>query len=250
MYCDASILRALSDINASTASQSIHTLDRAIIICGHAGGRLDFILSLIEIIQLEHLALTPYTGREASISLGCTSKILPLQTAHRHIPIFPDIPSISTFQSRLTTQPFILRGYARNWPAMNEHPWCSASYLRSVSGPGRVVPVEVGKDYRSETWAQKLMGWDDFLASLDFPNKLGLPPPSSVLYLAQHDLLMQFPGLRADIIIPDYVYASIASQIFPNYRPPGNDEELVINAWLGPARTISPAHTVSLSDTL
>lgn len=250
MYCDASILRALSDINASTASQSISTLDRVIIICGRAGGRLDFILSLIEIIQLEYLVTTPYTGREDSIPLACASKLLPPQIAHRHIPILSDIPSISTFQSRLTTQPFILRGYARNWPAMNEHPWCSVSYLRSVSGPRRVVPVEVGKDYRSETWTQNLMGWDDFLASLDFTDKFDPPPPSSVLYLAQYDLLMQFPGLRADIIIPDYVYASIAPQEFPNYHPPGNDEELVINAWLGSGGTISPAHTVSRSDTL
>jgi hypothetical protein len=91
------------------------------------------------------------------------------------------------------------------------------------------------------------MGWEDFLATLELSDQPRPPSAANVLYLAQHDLLMQFPGLRADIIIPDYVYASIDPQEFPDYHPPGNEEELVINAWLGPKGTISPAHTVSRS---
>lgn len=69
---------------------------------------------------------------------------------------------------------------------------------------------------------------------------------ASVLYLAQHNLLSQFPSLRDDIVVPDYVYSCPpAPPDYPDYRPPGNDDQLVVNAWLGPKGTISPAHTVS-----
>lgn len=33
-------------------------------------------------------------------------------------------------------------------------------------------------------------------------------PDSEGLYLAQHSLFTQFPKLRADILVPDYVYSS------------------------------------------
>ena len=38
---------------------------------------------------------------------------------------------------------------------------------------------------------------------------------------------------------------SLPPEDFPQYVPPANDERLVLNAWLGPAGTVSPAHTVS-----
>ncbi|KAF9456456.1 hypothetical protein BDZ94DRAFT_1275560 [Collybia nuda] len=243
VYCDASILRALADINAPTANQSISTLDHVLIVCGRAGDKLDLIISLIEIIQRKYFTPTSYVGGADSHPLTCINDALPLQNTNCHIPVLSDFPSVLAFQSHLVTEPFILRNYARNWPALNEHPWYSSSYLRSVSGPGRIVPVEIGKDYRSEKWTQGLINWDDFLASLDLMDQPHLPPPSETIYLAQHDLLLQFPGLRADITIPDYVYATVDPNIFPNHRPPGNDDELAISAWLGPGGTISPAHT-------
>lgn len=64
-------------------------------------------------------------------------------------------------------------------------------------------------------------------------------------YLAQHDLINQFPELRSDIIIPDYVYADVsAPPWFPEYRPPGVDDMMMINNWIGPKGTITPAHKV------
>ncbi|KAG5646695.1 hypothetical protein DXG03_002685 [Asterophora parasitica] len=50
-------------------------------------------------------------------------------------------------------------------------------------------------------------------------------------------------GRRTDIIVPDYVYASMQPPDFTAYKPPGNNERLLINMWLGPKGTISPAHT-------
>src|ERR1700691_4752243 len=129
---------------------------------------------------------------------------------------------------------------------MQEHPWASIDYLRSIAAPGRMVPIEVGSDYRNDDWTQKMMVWNDFLAALDSQGHADQDKPD-VLYLAQHDLLKQFPTLRADIIVPDYVYASLEPPAdFPGYKPPSNEEQLVVNAWLGPGGTISPAHTVSL----
>jgi hypothetical protein len=67
------------------------------------------------------------------------------------------------------------------------------------------------------------------------------------LYLAQHNLFMQFPRLHADIEIPDYVFVpDLLPSRLPGYAAPGNPEKLVINAWLGPGGTISPPHTVRL----
>ncbi|KAF5387104.1 hypothetical protein D9615_001619 [Tricholomella constricta] len=127
---------------------------------------------------------------------------------------------------------------------MVEHPWRSAAYLRSVAGPGRIVPVEVGEDYRAHEWTQELIDWEAFLASLHLADQPPPPPQrANIFYLAQHNLIQQFPSLRADIVVPDYVYASMDPPEFTSYKPPGNDEQLVINMWLGPGGTISPAHT-------
>ncbi|KJA18544.1 hypothetical protein HYPSUDRAFT_45063 [Hypholoma sublateritium FD-334 SS-4] len=107
---------------------------------------------------------------------------------------------------------------------MNNHPWKSARYLRSIAGPGRIVPVEIGHD-------------------LDFEDQPSCRPSEDLLYLAQHDLTKQFPTLREDIIVPDYVYASLCSDDSPRYRPPNNDDQIIFNTWLGPKDAMSPAHT-------
>ncbi|EEB97097.1 hypothetical protein MPER_03647 [Moniliophthora perniciosa FA553] len=93
------------------------------------------------------------------------------------------------------------------------------------------------------------MDWDAFLATLelDEQNKV---PQTDILFLAQHNLLMQFPKLNGDIIIPDYAYSSLPSPPgCAEYKPPGNEEQLIVNGWLGPKGTVSPAHTQSISDT-
>ncbi|KAJ7261290.1 hypothetical protein B0H12DRAFT_1106131 [Mycena haematopus] len=228
LHTDASILSAL----VSPPLESIAILDTAIIVSGAAGeGRLDLILDIIQHTQAEHLSHDPYVYNTASTVPLHLPKTYPNVTA---IPSLSAPPSLGAFQSRYHNTPFILRGFARDWPALNERPWASTEYLRSVAGPGRVVPVEVGRDYRTDDWSQKIISWDAFLDSLD-------PDDAQPLYLAQHSLLMQFPALRADVEVPDYVYTDVPRP--PGCPPPQNDEQLVINAWLGPKGTVSPAHT-------
>ncbi|KAF5391744.1 hypothetical protein D9757_001829 [Collybiopsis confluens] len=246
LYTDASIIRSLACLDASTAQAAIATLDRAIIVAGAIGvGRLDLTLSLIRRTQVEFLTISPFKPMATLPSLSPISIHLP--TSCHNIPIIDPAPSFTSFQQNAYRLPFMLRQYARSWPALNAHSWASAAYLRSVAGPARIVPVEVGADYRAHDWTQQLIKWDEFLAFLDLNDQLHTTPPpnnNKVLYLAQHNLLIQFPDLSRDIIIPDYVYSCPPPlEDFPQYRPPGNDEQLVINAWLGPQGTISPAHT-------
>lgn len=237
---DAYISRSLANLNVSTSLDAIGFLDRALVITGGAG-RFDLIHSLITKIQSDFASsLTPMIEFPLQSSHPSTSLPVPtIAAARRQVPVLASPPSMSLFRTKLCLEPFVLRGYAHNWPALNEHPWRSLDYLRSVSGPGRVVPVEVGADYRTADWSQKLLGWDEFLLSLDNSSS------DAPLYLAQHDLFMQFPKLKEDIIIPDYVYtAPDAPSNHPDYVPPGNEEQLILNTWLGPAGTMSPAHTV------
>ncbi|TRM59954.1 hypothetical protein BD626DRAFT_506962 [Schizophyllum amplum] len=236
IHTDACILAALADTDALA---SIARLDKAIIISGAAGyGRLDLILDLIDALQRRCKHSEPLPA----LDLPRTAHPRPSRppTASSAVRELADPPLMSVFQRQLSDQPFVLRGYATDWPCCAEHPWASAAYLRSATGPGRLVPVEIGQDYRAEEWTQELMSWDTFLSHLDFVDQPRKAHSGSVLYMAQHDLLMQFPTLKSDLLIPDYVYACVGSD---EYKPPANDDGLVLNAWLGPAGTMSPAHT-------
>lgn len=246
LYTDACILKSVYDTSSSSpdpsvVTQAIECLDKAIIVAGAAGpGRHDLILDLIHHIQSEHMSLLrPLPLPDVSLSAKAPSTPVPVLAARQPVPRFDAPPSLASFQRLIASRPFVVPGHANNWPALNEHPWHSTQYLRTVSGPGRVVPVEVGSDYRTDDWSQKIMGWDDFVTSLSQPS-------NEVLYMAQHSLFLQFPIMRGDVIVPDYVYSCPNSSVsFPDYKPPTNDEQLVLNAWLGPKGTISPAHVAS-----
>ncbi|KDQ33899.1 hypothetical protein PLEOSDRAFT_152454 [Pleurotus ostreatus PC15] len=242
-YTDACILRSLSDMELFTKA-AIARLDRAIIIAGAAGHhKLELIHVLIRKAQVEFLGASCecYGIRPTSITLSpSTSKV---SASSGTIPYLNSPPSLGAFRSQHSHQPFILRGFAHSWPALQEHSWSSLEYLRFVAGPGRVVPVEVGRDYRDNDWSQRLMDWEEFLAHTGLGGTIVQSDDETpTLYLAQHNLLMQFPALRDDICVPDYVYTSPSPILFPSYQPPGNDEQLIINAWLGPTGTLSPAH--------
>jgi hypothetical protein len=250
LYSDASVLRSLMDLISSqaldeeSAMSCVSRLDHALIIAGAPGqGMQSLIQDLILRTQAAYLPRkSKYSPKPAIRPTRSPSAHIPvLSTSSGTIPRLVNPPSLSVFRHELLNKPFILTGYASDWPAMNEHPWHSVEYLRSVAGRGRVVPVEVGKDYRTDDWTQRMMSWDDFMDVLEKD-----PTHSqTILYMAQHNLLSQFHALREDILIPDYVFTSPeAPATYPFYRPPNNEEGLALNAWLGPSGTASPAHTV------
>ncbi|KAF2493150.1 Clavaminate synthase-like protein [Lophium mytilinum] len=156
--------------------------------------------------------------------------------------------------------PLIFTGVLEDWPAMRERPWSDPRYLLSRTlGGRRLVPVEVGRSYVDEGWGQRIITFKEFMETYMLHTQ---PPPritskgeelegddgeavekeTEIAYLAQHPLLTQLPRLRSDIMIPDYCYTSPPPLPSISNPPPLLDEPL-LNAWFGPAGTISPLHT-------
>lgn len=211
---------------------SIARLDKALI-TSSGGDSADAIHETLSFIQGLYLPTNPPTRTNfRGLSPYVTT---PPPLGATEIKRFSGPPSLYGFRDARV--PFVIKGLASDWPALSK--WSSLDYLIRVGGPGRVVPVEVGSDYTKDDWDQKMMDWEKFLVHIQTDEK-------PKLYLAQHSLFNQFPALRDDIVIPNYVYSSpTAPEDYPTYKPPDNDEELVLNAWLGPKGTISPAHTAS-----
>ncbi|KAK0535769.1 hypothetical protein OC842_002202 [Tilletia horrida] len=209
-------------------------------------------------------------GRLANVAIGAVR-------AHQGVVELDEEPDLVQFLNHLSSAPFVIRKWAQDWPAM--HPvdnadasdpergyprWASGRYLRQLVGEGRVVPVEIGRAYTDADWTQAIISWDDFLERSGWGTSGRCPDQSerssnkhdsassetkATTYLAQHTLLTQFPELERDMIRPDLVYSCPpAPPWMPEYRPPydaenGAGDEVVVNAWLGPSGTLSPAHT-------
>ena len=251
LYGDTLLIYSLMDclsghpISSNKLEQAIARLDMIIVIAGAPGlGRLDVILGIIRKIQETHFPTISYRQNDC-LFLSLHKSLPAPANARKKVPCLLDIPPLAAFLGEQHHTPFILRGFADDCPAVAERKWASKSYLKNIAGPGRIVPIEVGSDYRTDEWSQELISWDTFLDYL-FPEESSRSARiHDVLYLAQHDLFKQFPGLVGDIIVPDYVYSELQPpDYFPQYRPPANEEALVKNVWFGPEKTISPAHTV------
>lgn len=192
-----------------------------------------------------------------------------------HIPVSQPIKRTAcltheSFQSYLDSpmhrttgaQALIISGLVDGWPARTTRPWCKPSYLLyRTFGGRRLVPVEIGRSYVDEGWGQELITFREFISSYFPPSSPPMSPSPSlspstssplktpptpkrdVAYLAQHPLLTQLPALRADITIPDLCYTSPPPN--PFHKGPAAEEvdEPKLNAWFGPAGTITPLHT-------
>lgn len=75
------------------------------------------------------------------------------------------------------------------------------------------------------------------------------PPPSSqptttaVAYLAQHQLFLQLPQLRNDVLVPDHCYTAAPPHPTDSTQDQPELDAPLLNAWLGPPGTITPLHT-------
>lgn len=123
--------------------------------------------------------------------------------------------------------------------------WSNPVYIRTVAGR-RTVPVELGGTYTGEGWRQELMTIGDFIGRFIEPNAEDGNPTDNAhslsdtggkAYLAQHQLFDQIPALRRDILTPDYCALLLEDE--EDDRDAGS---VAINAWFGPAGTVSPLH--------
>jgi len=187
------------------------------------------------------------------------------------------------FEQHLAGQmgPLKIRHALEHWPALHERPWrCPGYLLERTMGGRRLVPVEVGRSYTDEGWGQRIVRFGEFVEEFLMPGveiegegemgeggvgevdkesdgemanghependgeELGQLAKGGIGYLAQHDLFSQIPSLRNDISIPDYCYSNpppVSKDIIK--EPPSHLSEPLLNAWFGPAGTVSPLHT-------
>jgi hypothetical protein len=251
MYTDATMLKVVGTFVAESDTaeeewlQAVRELDMVLIVAGAPGERRgDMVFDLIRLVQFK-LPL-PISAPMTDVPLRKRARLSPSRLPSPHIttPIsrLASPPSLSAFVSSHIHTPFILSAGCTDWPALTS--WRDHSYLRALAGRGRVVPVEVGGNYTAEDWGQRIVLFEEFLNSLYPPvSEGGTAKNKQKLYLAQHDLFRQFPELARDVIVPDYVYSAPETSEESPYRPPPNEDGYVMNAWLGPGGTLSPAHT-------
>ncbi|KAF9630585.1 Transcription factor jumonji/aspartyl beta-hydroxylase [Lasiodiplodia theobromae] len=177
-------------------------------------------------------------------------------------------------------QPMIITGALDHWPAISDpsRRWSDPNYLmRKTLGGRRLVPIEIGRSYTDEGWGQGIITFSEFMQKYMFHDQDDASKPAvsrtddarghnddddaastitttttggeQTGYLAQHDLFAQIPSLRADIAVPDYCYSTPVPSPSPATKnataplPPGHPSFPLLNAWFGPADTISPLHT-------
>jgi hypothetical protein len=210
-------------------SNIVHVIDMALIMAG-GQGRNHEMQRLLDHLEED----PPSKRRKTDIPDSFGSLLPPLQMSISRT----SAPSLEAFQKHITKKhtPLVLTNCIGNWPALNL--WTSPSYLlkRTING-SRLVPIELGDSYVSDTWSQKVVPFSTFLHD----HLLKDSHPKG--YLAQHDLLTQIPALRNDITVPDYCYTD------PPKNPPDKPqvaykatEDVVMNVWIGPRGTKSPLH--------
>eukprot|EP00850_Spirogloea_muscicola_P021956 SM000269S09911 [mRNA] locus=s269:137920:140796:- [translate_table: standard] len=140
-----------------------------------------------------------------------------------------ELPALEDFLCSflLPGVPVIVTGALAHWPALSR--WRDLNYLREVAGL-RTIPVEVGEHYLADSWRQDLMTLNSFISCHLEDRHAPLPTSDARGYLAQHGLFDQVPQLRHDFSVPEYCMLG------------GSGAEPVVNAWLGPAGTVTPLH--------
>ncbi|ODN03338.1 Lysine-specific demethylase 8 [Orchesella cincta] len=177
----------------------------------------------------EVMTMTPTTSEQEKVDLVERGKVVLKNKSSNEFEVtLAKKPSLQEFLSFMNTEtPALLSDTINHWPALNK--W-NVEYIHRVAG-FRTVPVEVGQKYTSEDWTQKVMTIDEFINKYMKPST-EIKCPDDIGYVAQYHLFRQLPELGKDIRVPEYCTLGSIS----------DNENVEINAWFGPADTISPTH--------
>lgn len=104
--------------------------------------------------------------------------------------------------------------------------WKSSTFWAHNFGH-RLVPVEVGAHYLLPSWHQKIVEMGEFIEIFS-DSKISFPKDK--LYLAQHDIFSQIPGLEEMISTPCLL------------RDLDPEKDVIKSLWFGPAKVITPFH--------
>ncbi|MCJ1290094.1 hypothetical protein MMC34_001629 [Xylographa carneopallida] len=251
LYTDASIAKAVLVIQARLAQgaeavegtawldEVVRTLDMALIMTGALlrEGMVEEMFSQLELLTRDEGRGGKRRKGERSFAVTgarCPEIEFPIERAEMSLP---------NFERHLAKSlPIVINGAIEHWPALHDRPWADASYLlERTLGGRRLVPVELGRSYTDEGWGQTIIPFRKFMDTYLLDGSR-----DEIGYLAQHDLFAQIPALRRDILIPDFCYTDPpppAAGTPLAAKSVSRLEEPLLNAWFGPAGTISPLHT-------
>jgi hypothetical protein len=168
-----------------------------------------------------------------------------------------------------SSTPLVVAGAMVRWPALDARTgraWANMDYLRRLAGE-RLVPVELcaagdrTQTYLSTSWSQEVMRLADFIDECVASGAAAggggggsgggdgggggggggggeAAGAARIGYLGQHQLFDQIPSLRADIATPSFCAALLPGDSAPS----GAANATRLNAWFGPAGTVSPLH--------
>ncbi|TVY39228.1 Lysine-specific demethylase [Lachnellula subtilissima] len=247
-------------LSEKTMDRMVEAIDTALIMAGHpsddkARVKINDILDILQNIhrrKVNNNPDNPSPSKRQRLNSDPFPRASLTPNVQRPVSIFsdPSIPALERHMQHpknedLGPEPLLIKGSLTGWPALTK--WKDISYLRSNTiGGRRLVPVEIGKSYVDSAWGQSIITFNKFLDDyvLDSPEKLG----NGMAYLAQYDLFEHIPALRNDIMIPDLCYATCSpphhsSPFLTKHSALPRLEDPMLNAWFGPAGTVSPTHT-------
>jgi Cupin-like domain len=233
LFSDASLVRVVAQKRLGQYVLAVNTIDKALIMAGGGDRNKDF-QNFLERLH----PLIPVSDLHTPSSFPITKPNIELRYPIARLKAL----SFESFQLHMEQShtPIIFTDLLSPWVALRC--WNSPRYYLDATMNGtRIIPIELGESYVSESFSQKLVPFTHFLRNILLSTSSSSVP---LEYLAQYDLFSQIPSLRKDFATPDYCFTEppLTPPDHPKvpYRPTSQPK---CNIWMGPKGTKSPLHT-------